>query len=359
MAADQTSAAGTDFWAAIDVKAQEQVPGANAPGDVLVAGPAAGSTPPEGLEPPRPQAPEAPNPPRPQAPRQRGERALSQVRMEIPVQVPGPAVPEAAAAEEAEVPYAAEPGWLAAERIARSLGTQLSGIWLDVLTRHTDGDETMARRVYAVLNGSHLLGEIWRDERIDEVHVRGTEVTVCGRDGMRRVPGFTSLAAARRAIEVFKASQEKTGAVVSRLGGAVVVSRRTGAEPDATALVDDGVITADQLSQITVTLQHMRAVTVTGPAARTVVRALASLIPAGSRVFLGAYATLPRGCVTAAGPMEADYVVGVRPGVVAEEMAAEGQVGALIANPETRIRAELRFAVSGQSAVPGRLTQLP
>jgi hypothetical protein len=106
-------------------------------------------------------------------------------------------------------------------------------------------------------------------------------------------------------------------------------------------------------------LQHMRAVIVTGPAARIVVRALASLVPAGSRVFLGSYATLPAGCVTAATPMEADYVVGVRPGVLAEEMAAEGQVGGLIANPETRIRVALRFAVSGRSAAPGKLDQLP
>ncbi|MFC5750708.1 hypothetical protein [Actinomadura rugatobispora] len=280
--------------------------------------------------------------------------------MEIPVQAPGGAETRKPTAEAGpRNPHSPDSEWLAAERIAGSLGARISEIWIDVLTRHTNGDETMARRVYAVLNGVHLLGELWRDERIDEVHIQGTDVTVCGSDGVYPVPGFPSLAAARRAVEVFKAAGERMEAVVSRVGGAVVVSRRTGASPDADWLLAGGIITGDQLSQVALALQHMRAVTVTGPAARIVVRALASLVPAGSRVFLGAYATLPAGCVTAAGPMEADYVVGVRPGVVAEQMAAEAQVGALIANPETRIRAALRFAVSGQSVAPGKLTQLP
>jgi hypothetical protein len=280
--------------------------------------------------------------------------------VQIPVQAPEQAgVRKPTAAAIPRTPHSADPVWLAAEGIAGSLGSRICELWMEVLTRHTDGDEAMARRVYAVLDGSHLLGELWRDQLIDEVHIQDTEVTVCGRNGMHQVPGFPSTAAAVRAIEVFKASQEARGAVVSRIGGAVVVSRRSGAGPDAAWLLAGGIITEDQLSQIARALQHMRAVTVTGPPARPVVRALASLVPAGSRVFLGAYATLPPGCVTAAGPMEADYVVGVRPGLVAEEMAAQGQLGALIANPETRIREALRFAVSGRSAAPGKVTRLP
>ncbi|MFD0540682.1 hypothetical protein ACFQY7_49665 [Actinomadura luteofluorescens] len=55
--------------------------------------------------------------------------------------------------------------------------------------------------------------------------------------------------------------------------------------------------------------------------------------------------------------MEADYVLGVRPGAVAEEMAGAGQVGALIANPETQLAAALRFAVTGPSAAPERLVE--
>ncbi|MBC6458077.1 hypothetical protein [Actinomadura sp. HBU206391] len=286
---------------------------------------------------------------------QRASETSPDPRPQPPIPQAAPEPPDPA---RPRTPPAADPAWLAAERIAHSLRPQISGIWIEVLTRYTHGDRAMAGRVYDVLSGTHLLGELWRDKHVDEVHIQGTEVTVCGAHGVHQVPGFPSLAAAHRAIETIEAAPERTGAVVSRIGGSVVVSRRRGTNLDATALLAGGILTEDQLAQVRHALGRTRAVTVTGPAARIVVRALASLIPAGSRVFLAAYATLPAGCVTAAHPMEADYVVGVRPGAVAEEMAAAGQVGALIANPETPIPAALRFAVSGQSASPGKLTPL-
>ncbi|MGP4027404.1 hypothetical protein [Actinomadura sp. 3N407] len=266
---------------------------------------------------------------------------------------------EAMAAAGPRAPLAPDLGWPAAEEIAESLRSRIPEVWMEALTAYTAGDEAMARRVYDVLSGVHLLGELWRDEHIDEVHIQGTEVTVCGTDGVYPVAGFPSLAAAERAVEAFTASRDRAEAIVSRIGDAVVVSRRAGTGPDVTRLLVGGIITEEQLSQITLELQYLRAVTVTGPAARILVRALSSLVPAGSRVFLGSYATLPAGCVAAAEPLEADYVIGVRPGVVAEEMAEEGQVGALIANPETRIRAALRFAVPGPSMAPGRVSQIP
>ncbi|GAA2404266.1 hypothetical protein GCM10010191_09980 [Actinomadura vinacea] len=281
-----------------------------------------------------------------------------------PAQTPVPqtAAPQAAAqAPDSAGPrtqVSADPAWLAAEQIANSLRPQMSKLWMELLSRYTDGDQVMTGRVYDVLSGSHLLGELWRDERVDEVHIQGTEVTVCGTNGVYQVPGFPSLAAAQRAIATIKASREKTGAVISRVGASVVVSRRRGTGLDATALVTGGIATEEQLAQIKQALEGMQAVTVTGPAARIVVRALAALIPVGSRVFLAAYATLPAGCIAAAHPMEADYVIGVRPGAVAERMAAAGQVGALIANPETAVPTALRFAVSGQSAALGKLTPL-
>ncbi|MEO3826557.1 hypothetical protein [Actinomadura sp. B10D3] len=283
-----------------------------------------------------------------------------QAPIEIPLQAPRrPATDQSGVASESTVPPSAEPGWLTADRIARSLQPRIYELWTDVLTRYTDGDEAMARRVYDVLSGFHLLGELWRDTHIDELHIHGTDVTVCGRDGMRPVPGFPDLATAQRAVEAFKGARSYVGAVVSHVGTAVIVSRDGGAGPDASWLLAGGIMADDQISQVELAMRHMRAITVTGPAARIVVRALASLIPAGSRIYLGSYATLPRGCVTAATPLEADFVVGVRPGQVAEEMAAEGQVAALIANPERPIRAALRLAVSGPSAAPDKVSLLP
>ncbi|MEU5994551.1 hypothetical protein ABZ806_36730 [Spirillospora sp. NPDC047418] len=282
------------------------------------------------------------------------------VTRHVTVQFPMPAVTRAAEGSTgSETAQPAAPEWLAAAEIARSLGPRLVEIWTEVLTRHTGGDEAMARHVYDVLSGCHLLGELWRDESIEEVHVRGVEVTVCGRNGMRQVAGFPDLATAQRAVETFRGTRGAQGAVVSRVGSAVVVSRTSATGPTAAWLLAGGVITEGQLSQVTMVLRHMRTVTVIGPAARIVVRALASLIPAGSRVFLGSYVTLPVGCVTAASPMEADYVVGVRPGALAEDMAGEGQLGALIANPESRVRGALRLAVSGPSANPGEISQIP
>ncbi|MGW2315172.1 hypothetical protein ACWCOU_44740, partial [Actinomadura luteofluorescens] len=279
-----------------------------------------------------------------------------------PEQATQPAQPEQPANEPVEAaaaqpPPAADPAWATAERIATTLRPRVAELWLEVLTRHTGGDPAMASRVYHVLNGTHLLGELMRDETIDEVHVHGTQVTVCGARGIRQIPGFPNLAASRRAVKTITASREKRGLVVSKVNDSVVISRREGVVPKTNALVASGVVSGDQLARIRQALQQMQAVTVTGPAARIVLRALASLIPEGSRVFLGAYATLPPGCVTAVSPMEADYVLGVRPGAVAEEMAGAGQVGALIANPETQLAAALRFAVTGPSAAPERLVE--
>lgn len=266
-----------------------------------------------------------------------------------------PREPSESASPQSPPPPAADQAWAVAESIATTLRPRVAELWLEVLTRHTGGDPAMASRVYHVLNGTHLLGELMRDETIDEVHVHGTQVTVCGARGIRQIPGFPSLSASRRAVKTITASREKRGLVVSKVNDSVVISRRNGAVPNTNGLVASGVVSGDQLARIRQALQQMQAVTVTGPAARIVIRALASLIPEGSRVFLGAYATLPAGCVTAVSPMEADYVLGVRPGAVAEEMAGAGQVGGLIANPETQFPAALRFAVTGPSAAPERL----
>ncbi|CNF03568.1 Uncharacterised protein [Mycobacterium tuberculosis] len=388
MAAEDTSINGTNFWAALGTNpGTAEAPTAPAGQDKLVAGrgrnrppestgeravqtparepssgedrepaPAPASAPPvSATKTKQPSAKEAGD-----RPKQPASRSSPQVTRHTTVQFPMPAVTRAAegtAGPETSQPPA--PEWPAAEEIAHSLGPRLFEIWTEVLTRHTGGDEAMARRVYDVLTGCHLLGELWRDEGIEEVHVQGTEVTVCGPNGMRQVAGFPDLATAQRAVETFRATQDAQGAVVSRVGSAVVVSRTSATGPTTAWLLARGVLTEGQLSQVAMALRDMRTVTVIGPAARIVVRALASLVPAGSRVFLGSYVALPAGCVTAASPMEADYVVGVRPGALAEDMAAEGQVGALIANPETRVRGVLRLAVSGPSANPGEISRIP
>ncbi|MEV4008817.1 hypothetical protein AB0K37_42185, partial [Actinomadura sp. NPDC049753] len=294
-----------------------------------------------------PQTPEAAqSAPAPQEPAQTPQTPQTQQPPQEPAEGTNPPPPPAA-----------DPAWTTAERIATSLRPRVAELWLEVLTRHTGGDPAMASRVYHVLNGTHLLGELMRDETIDEVHVHGTQVTVCGARGIHQIPGFPSLAASRRAVKTITASREKRGLVVSKVNDSVVISRRNGVVPKTNALVASGVVSGDQLARIRQALQQMQTVTVTGPAARIVIRALASLIPEGSRVFLGAYATLPAGCVTAVSPMEADYVLGVRPGAVAEEMAGAGQVGGLIANPETQLPAALRYAVTGPSAAPERLVE--
>lgn len=201
-----------------------------------------------------------------------------------------------------------------------------------------------------------LFGEFWRDDRLNEVHIRGTVITVCGTLGVYDATGFPDLNAARWAIAAIKAAQEDIGAVVTEIGGSVVVRRRYAAGPNTAALVAASVITEEQLSQVKWALGQMKSVTVIGPAAPVVVRSFTSLIPPGSRVFQGPYAVLPAGCVVASSPLDADYVVGVRPGAVAESMAATGQVGALIANPETQFRATVRLIVTGRSAAPKGVT---
>jgi hypothetical protein len=251
------------------------------------------------------------------------------------------------------------PAWLAAERIAQSLRPRIPEIWAQMLTHYTNGDQQMALRVYHILNGLHLLGELWQDQSVQEVHIHGTYVTVCRTDGIHQVPGFPDLATAQRAIQTFKAAPTRKQALISHIGTAVIISRHPSTGPDTARLLAGGIITHEQLAHITKALHNLRAVTVTGPAARIVVRALSCLIPAGSRVYLGSYATLPTGCVTAATPMEADYILGVRPGPIAETMAANSQVGALIANPETPLPTAIKYAITGPSADPGKLTQLP
>ncbi|GAA1832562.1 hypothetical protein [Actinomadura chokoriensis] len=194
----------------------------------------------------------------------------------------------------------ADPAWTAAERIAASIEARLSETWLEVLTRHTDGDRGLAGRVYQ--------------------------------------------------------AREEMGAIVTRVGDSFVVNRSDGTGPGAESLVASGVITRELLQRTPDALQRLEAVTATGPAARTVVRALASLIPSGSRVFVGPLMVLPSGCVAVKGPLDADFVTGVRPGAVAEDMAAAGQVGALIANPETRFQAAVRLVVTGRSLAPGKVS---
>ncbi|WP_329247554.1 hypothetical protein OG417_53715 [Actinoallomurus sp. NBC_01490] len=194
---------------------------------------------------------------------------------------------------------------------------------------------------------------LWQDERVDEVHIRGTQVTVCGTLGVLHVAGFGSLTMAHRAIA---AVQEEVGAVVTRIGDSVVLrrSRRTG--PDLPALVAAGIVTDDQLAEVRTALERTQAVVLTGPAAPVIMRSFTALLPEGSRIFEGPYAALPTWCVAAESPLDADYVVGVRPGEPAEDMAAMGQIGALIANPETWFEAAVRYGVQGRSAAPEKLT---
>ncbi|MBO2455989.1 hypothetical protein [Actinomadura violacea] len=248
-----------------------------------------------------------------------------------------------------------DPAWVAAERIAASAEARLSETWLEVLMRHTDGDRVLAGRVYQVLRGQHLLGELWLDKRINEVHVRGTRVTVCAADGVYEVPGFPSRASARKAVAAIEGAQAELGAIVTQVGDSYVVSRPYDTGPGAESLLASGVVTQELLDRVRDALQRLQAVTVTGPAARIVVRAFASLVPSGSRVFVGPFMVLPSGCIAAKGPLDADYVTGVRPGSVAEDMAAAGQVGALIANPETQFPAAVRLVVTGRSLAPEKV----
>lgn len=238
-------------------------------------------------------------------------------------------------------------GWENAVQIATSIRPRLGQMWLDVLVRETGGDELTARRVHHVLHGQHLIGELWQDKGITEVHIRGTRVTVVDKHGVREVAGFPSAADARQAVEAVEAAKDRMVAAVTYVGDSVVVSRRDSAPPTVADLVTSGAFTWHQASQVERALARMEAVTVVGPAARVVVRAFAALVPQGSRVYEGPYGVLPAGCVAAPSPLGADYVIGVRPGAPAEPMAAAGQIGALIANPETAFRAAVQFVVSG------------
>jgi hypothetical protein len=252
-------------------------------------------------------------------------------------------------------PPSPDPGWHSAERLASEIRSRLSELWFELLVSYAGGDRSTAYKIYHVLGGQHLLGELWMDKRISEVHIRGTRVTVCGADGMYDVPGFPSLATAARAVETVTNARDKWGAVVTYAGESVVLSRSRQEGPGVEALLASGVVTEQQLSGVRQALQRMQAVTIAGPAARVVMRAFASLIPSGSRVFEGPFAVLPAGCMAATSPLDADYVIGVRPGATAEDMAAAGQVGALIANPETRFRAAVQLVVSGPSAAPEKI----
>ncbi|MBD2894398.1 hypothetical protein amrb99_33230 [Actinomadura sp. RB99] len=259
---------------------------------------------------------------------------------------------EASAAESAGGGPGPDEDWETAARIAASIRPSIGRMWLDMLSRHTGGDPAMARKVYYVMGGLHLIGELWQDPRVMEVHVRGKRVTVFGEHGVHEVAEFPSEEAARRAVESAEAAQDRMDARVTRAGESVVVSRRTMRGPTIAGLLESGVVTRELLSQVEAALARLETVTVTGPAARVVIRAFAPLVPPGSRVFEGPHAVLPPGCVAAAEPLDADYVIGVRPGATAERMASAGQVGALIANPESEIRAAVRLVVTGRSAAP-------
>ncbi|MEO3826355.1 hypothetical protein [Actinomadura sp. B10D3] len=272
---------------------------------------------------------------------------------------PDEPVPDGSAANDPAGTAAAlppDPTWVAAEQLEASIRPRLTQLWLQLLTEHAGGDAAMGRRIYQVMDGLHLMGELCEDQSISEVHVHGTRVTVVGPSGTREVPGFSSQATARRAIEAVKARRDAMRVTVTELDGSVVVRRAHNATPSAADLVASGILTEDLVSRVREALDRVQAVTITGPAARIVMRAFAPLVPEGSRVFAGPQAVLPPGCLAAAGPLDADYVIGVRPGVVAEEMAAAGQLGALIANPQTRFRAAVRLLVSGRSTAPGAVT---
>jgi hypothetical protein len=354
-----------DFWSVIEFGGEPRKKGAlGTENDKRVAGrlqaPAAGERPvlasrvahpssstsratpeqdgPAPVLPPRPPRAEPPATQRPQAePR--------------PVEPPpvGTSSDESPAAD----PAVPDEDWDTAARIAASLRPSIDSMWIDLLSGHTGGDPAMARKVYYVMGGLHLIGELWQDPGVMEVHVRGTRVTVVGELGVREVAGFPSEEAARRAVESAEAAQDRMDARVTRAGESVVVSRRAKRGPTIARLLDSGVVTGDLLSQVETALSHLETVTVTGPAARVVIQAFAALVPPGSRVFEGPHAVLPPGCVTAAEPLDADYVIGVRPGATAERMASAGQVGALIANPESEIRAAVSLVVTGRSASLG------
>ncbi|WP_395105148.1 hypothetical protein [Actinomadura sp. SCN-SB] len=384
MASDQDSDQGMDFWASIGVT------GADGDGDGAAPEPdqapqgerAAGKG-----RAPRAKAPKPPKAPR-EADEVREERKAGKIKgsteagAAVPAANGAPAAKGAPAANDASSepasvrpaqwpapPTAASaPSWEAAERLCDSLRGHFTARPADVvdgperaaglkaLAGPAQGDGGLAAKVHDLLNGWHLLGELWRDPDVEEIHIRGTEVMVCTSSGVREVPGFPATDAARRAVEAVIVSSDDAGAVLTESGGSIIVSRRNLGPTDAAALVAAGVVTRQQISEVERTLRDLNAVTLEGPAARVVLRAFASLIPPGSRIFLGPFGLLPRGCVAAVSPLCADYVVGVRVGGEAEEMAAAGQLGALIANPRSPFTTGVRYAVSGRFAAPGKVT---
>lgn len=245
--------------------------------------------------------------------------------------------------------------WLEAERLADTIRPRLAEAWVDMLTREVGGDRDLARKVFQVLSGTHMLSDLWRDQRVEEIHIHGERVIVSGTRGVWETHGFPSAAAARRAIATIEAKRETLGAVITRIGGSVVVSRARPNGPDAAALVESGVVTQDLVEEVRRALEEVKTVTASGPAARVVMRAFAPLVPSGSRVFQGPLGVLPPGCTAGISPLDADFVVGVRPGKMAEEMAAAGHVGALIANPETEFEAAVELVVSGRSTAPDKI----
>lgn len=329
MASTQAPDAGTNFWAALgfdqDAPDQEHAAGSGAGKEPQIQWADLFSGPPAPA--PRPQPP---------APAERTTAA--------PVAANGSAARPAA-----------DQAWLEAERVAGTIRPRLAEAWIDMLTREVGGDRDLARKVFQVLAGMHVLTDLWRDRRVEEIHVNGTRVTVSGTQGVREVPGFHNAAAARQAIAAVEAKQETLGAVVTHAGDSVVVGRARHNRPDAAALIDSGVVTQDLVDEVGRALEEVRAVTVSGPAAWVVMRAFAPLIPSGSRVFQGPLAVLPPGCVAATSPLDADYVLGVRPGTVAEEVAAAGHVGALVANPKRRFEAAVELVVSGRSTAPDKV----
>ncbi|GLZ08366.1 hypothetical protein Acsp03_58320 [Actinomadura sp. NBRC 104412] len=388
MASDQDFDQGMDFWAFIGVTEADGDGAAPQPGQAPQGERAAGKG----------RAPRAKAPRPPKAPREADEvrearkagktKGSTEVGAAVPVAKGAPVakgVPAAngASSEPASVrpaqwpapPTAASapsapssPSWEAAERLYHSLRGHFTARPADVvdgprraaglkaLIGPAQGDSGLAAKVHDLLNGWHLLGELWRDPDVEEIHIRGTEVIVCGSSGVREIPGFGAIDAARRAVEAVIVSSDDAGAVLTESGGSIIVSRRNVGPTDTAALVDAGVVTRQQISEVERTLRDLSAVTLTGPAAWVVLRAFASLIPPGSRIFLGPFGVLPRGCVAAVSPLCADYVVGVRLGGEAEEMAAAGQIGALIANPRTPFTTGVRYTVSGRFAAPGKVT---
>src|SRR5581483_6090718 len=102
-------------------------------------------------------------------------------------------------------------------------------------TEKTVPDSGPAGQVTDVVGGWRLIDELWRDERIGEIHVRGTEVTVYGTHGVHPATGFATLDVARRTLQAVIAAATGLGATVSRISDSVVISRPGRTGPDLAA----------------------------------------------------------------------------------------------------------------------------